>query len=68
MQNNLDQSGWDMAKKRFKNKYIVRKSVFASSLREAFRIEKQFPAEEVFYDDEWQKANAEEKKKSLGFH
>lgn len=66
MQNNLDPSGLDMAKKQLKKKYVVRKYVFATSVKHAMAIEKQFCADEVFFDEAWQKANEESEQKPWG--
>ena len=40
--------------------YVIRKFIMARSAREAITIEKRFAADEVWLDDDWKKANAEE--------
>lgn len=35
--------------------YVVRKLVLAKSVKEAMKIEKRFPADEIFIDEEFKK-------------
>lgn len=57
-----------MVKKLRKKKYVIRKYIFANSVSDAMRVEKKFPADEVFIDDTWQKANEESEAKAIGFN
>ena len=50
-----------------KKLFVVRKYIMAESVAQALSLERKKPAEEIFVDDDWKKANAEESKEPIGF-
>jgi hypothetical protein len=51
--------------------FIIKKRFMARSVQDALKKEKKKPVDEVYIDDDWLKANAEEligkKSKKIGF-
>jgi hypothetical protein len=51
--------------------FIIKKRFMARSVQDALKKEKKKPVDEVYVDDDWLKANAEElignKSKKIGF-
>lgn len=50
-----------------KKLFIVRKYVMASSAEMATQLEKNYPADDVFIDDEWRKNQMDSLSKAIGF-
>lgn len=50
-----------------KQQYIIRKYVMASSAIEAIKLEAKAPVSDVWLDDDWKKAQYEDKAPAIGF-
>jgi hypothetical protein len=52
---------------KLQKKYIIRKYIFATSVKHAIKIEKKYLPDDVWIDDEWKKENPNSLVSAIGF-
>jgi len=50
------------------NKYIIKKYIFASSVKKAIELDKKSPVEGCWIDEEWKKEKTQKEIESIGFN
>ncbi len=61
------QNIWALRNMKNKKLFIVRKYVMAKDAKDAIRVEKSLPVDDVWVDDDWKKNNAVVENKVNGF-